>query len=946
LTEVKLRFVGNAPFFSTLSEQEQERLSERMHLEYRHSGEVLFQKDTKSTALYLIKSGWVRLVTNGGTAIASQGPGSLVGETDLFLDRPRSHGAIIATDAELWVLDKEDLIELISASPQLGLKLSLPFGTRLALLDQYLVEQRLKTLSFLSGLKEDSLAAIARRLVPVEKKAGEYIIEEGQSSEALFIIESGQLYLHSSEEGGDFSELGAGETFGEMAVLTGKPHGRSVQAATDVVLWALPSAEFDALAEGYPDIRLALSKAIREPLRSQDQERAVARLGTMPLFEGLSEEVLWAVSQRLLLHHVPAGELVFAEGSPGDALYLIDSGQVEIVSEAQPTRTVLARLGADEFFGEMALLTGKPRSTTAKAAAHTNLWVLYRSDFDDLVNRYPAISLALSRVLSKRLADMDRRFTESHLRGLKLLAGLSSSQLEDISRRLKPVRFRQRETIVREGEPGDEMYFVESGRVQVVRGSGPRALVLTELGAGDLFGEMALLSGNPRSATVTALSDVDLWVMSRADFDDLVTAYPNLALALSRLLSERLRSTDERFLRQPVVPVAVPAPPRPRPAARPARVVPPPPQARPAPKPSPAARPVPRKPARSFTSELKQSFWSLVAWYSSLSGGAKVRLILVTMLLVWLVCIAAPALVISTLAADNVTNLQGAVAFVQTEPPLPTEAPLPTDTTMPPVAMSVAPAGALEAQAVGPGEAPAAEQSALVGAPAGGQDAPASGQDPLVEEAASPEDPSLSLNPELPASTPTPYIIVVTNTPAPATDTPVPPTDTPVPAPQVASRSVASAAKPAPTPTVAERPQPSRDLDPRLNALGVVIEPAGVKVGQKYWRLTRARWANEQEAGADHTIYVEVLDENGNRLVGEVVEIRWQDGSLPLTTENKPVPEWPANFPMYNTLGSYAVRIGGGLPSDLVVGLGMGTPEQPRFKIHTNFFLTFQRVTR
>jgi CRP-like cAMP-binding protein len=969
LTDVKLRYVGNAPFFSSLSEQEQERVSERMHLEHRRSGEALFQKDTESTALYLIKAGWVRLVTNGDIAIASQGPGSLVGETDLFLDRPRSHGAIIAADAELWVLDKEDLIELITESPQLGLKLSLPFGARLALLDQYLVEHRLKPLPFLSGLEEESLAAIARQLVPVEKKTGEYIVEEGQSSEALFIVESGQLYLHSSEEGGDFSELGAGETFGEMAVLTGKPHARSVQAATDVVLWALPTAQFDAVAEEYPDIRLALSKAIREPLLSQDQERAVARLGTMPLFEGLSEEVLWAVSQRLLLHHVPAGELVFAKGAPGDALYLIDSGRVEVVSDVPTTRTVLARLGADEFFGEMALLTGKPRSTTARAVTHTNLWVLYRSDFDDLVNRYPAISLALSRVLSKRLADMDRRFTEGHLRGLKLLTGLSSSQLEDIGRRLKPVRFRQRETIIREGESGDEMYFVESGRAQVVRGSGSRALALTELGAGDLFGEMALLTGNPRSATVTALSDVDLWVMSREDFDDLVTAYPNLALALSRLLSERLQSTDERFLKQPVAPVAVPPPPRPRPAAQPARVVLPPPQARPAPKPSRAvrpvpakARPVPQKPARSLTSELKQAFGSLVAWYGSLSRGAKVRLILVTMLLVWLVCIAAPALVISTLAADNVTNLQGAIAFVQTEPPLPTEVPLPTDTAIPPVAMSVAPSGASEAQVVVPAEAPAVEQSAPAGAPVASQDVPAqapvagqgapaqapvAGQDASAEVLASPVDSSSSSapNPDSPAATATPWIVVVTNTPPPATDTPVPPTATAVPPAQAAGRSVTSAAKPLPTPTAVERPQPARDLDPRLSGLGVVIEPAGVKPGQKYWRLIKARWANEKEAGADHTIYIEVLDESGNRLVGETVEIRWQDGSLPIPTEGKSAPEWPANFPMYNLLGSYAVSVSG-LPSDVVAGLGMGTAEQPNFKIHTNFFLTFQRVMR
>ncbi len=136
---------------------------------------------------------------------------------------------------------------------------------------------------------------------------------------------------------------------------------------------------------------------------------------------------------------------------------------------------MLARLGASDFFGEMALLTGKPRSTAARAAVHTNLWVLYRSDFEDLVNRHPAISLTLSKALSQRLADMDRRFTENHLRGLGLLTGLSSSQLEEISRKMKPVRYRQGEVILQEGDSGDEMYFIESGQVQVVRGRGSAA---------------------------------------------------------------------------------------------------------------------------------------------------------------------------------------------------------------------------------------------------------------------------------------------------------------------------------------------------------------------------------------------------------------------------------------------------------------------------------------
>jgi CRP-like cAMP-binding protein len=936
---VKLRYVGNAPFFAALEPQEQERISQRMHLEHRRSGESLFQKGDPSTSLYLIKSGWVRLVANGGTVVASQGAGSLVGETDLFLNRPRSLGAAVAGDAELWVLTKEDLAELIAEVPQIGIRLSVAFGSRLALFDDYLVEKRLRVLSFLSGLKSESLAAIARRLAPVEKTEGEFIVEAGQAAEGLFIVESGRVHLLGSEEGGDFSELSEGETFGEMALLTGGSHRHSAQAATDTILWALPVADFEALAEECPEIRLALSEAIREPLLARDMGRAMERLGTMPLFAGLPEDVLWSVAERMLVRHVPAGEMVFAEGMPGDAFYLIDSGQVELISSAREGRAVLARLGADEFFGEMSLLTGQPRSTSARAATHANVWMLYRSDFDDLVNRHAAISLALSKILSQRLAEMDRRFTENHLRGLKLLAGLSSGQLEDISRKLKPVRFRQGEVIVREGDPGHEMFFIESGRVRIIRGEGSQRLLLADLGAGDLFGEMALLTGNTRSATVIAESDVDLWSFQQADFDDMVTAYPNLALALSRLLSERLRSTEARRLEQPTEPAAAQV----RTAAAPARKAEPAARRRRA---ATAARKPARKLARDWSAEVSATFESAVTWFGSLSNGAKFRLLALAVILVWLVGVAAPYAVISTLAADDVTNLEGAVAFVQLEnPAVPSEAEVvpPTSTPVLPAAKSLAPAEVEPPEVLGLEMPPGAAAMSIVPE-----------QVPTAElEVAEPPtaEPPTAEPPTVEPATSTPYVIVVTNTPLPATDTPVPPTDTPVPptktpAPVVAAANVAAPRRAAATPTPQPRALPPRDLDPRLRSLNVqIVEPTGLKPGQWYWRLIAARWENQQESGNDHTIYIEVLDENGGRVVGQPLEIRWETGSLPLVTEDKPPNEYPANFPMYNTLGSYAVNVAG-LPSDTVVGLGMGTAEQPDFTIHTNFFLTFKKVKR
>jgi hypothetical protein len=342
--------------------------------------------------------------------------------------------------------------------------------------------------------------------------------------------------------------------------------------------------------------------------------------------------------------------------------------------------------------------------------------------------------------------------------------------------------------------------------------------------------------------------------------------------------------------------------------------------------------------------EVGDAFNGTVGWFGSLSRGAKLRLLLITLVIAWLVCIAAPVLVISTLAADNVTNLQGAIAFVQTATPIPTEAPLPTATPEPQAAMISASSeenGAERAgEAVQPAEAASVEAAVLPP-----EEAPIEAS---AEEVAAPAEMAVAEAPVAPQDTPTPWIIVITNTPLPPTATPLP-TDTPVPptaTPRPTPKRVTSAAAPiGPTPTPAGKPQPPRDLDPRLGSLNVSVQPAGVRPGQSYWRLIAARWENEAQSGGGHSIFVDLLDEGGAKIIGHPVEIRWAGGGLTVSTEPKPPNEPSSNFPMYNTLGSYAVSIPG-LPSDVIVGLGLGTAEQPAFTIHTNFFLTFKRVTR
>ncbi|MEZ4636672.1 MAG: hypothetical protein R2873_11490 [Caldilineaceae bacterium] len=86
-----------------------------------------------------------------------------------------------------------------------------------------------------------------------------------------------------------------------------------------------------------------------------------------------------------------------------------------------------------------------------------------------------------------------------------------------------------------------------------------------------------------------------------------------------------------------------------------------------------------------------------------------------------------------------------------------------------------------------------------------------------------------------------------------------------------------------------------------------------------------------------------MIDESGQRVVGQQVTIFWAGGDT-IQTENKPAPEYASNYPMYKAGNAYNVKIEG-LPSDVVQGLGLGTPGEHRFfTIHTSFLLTFQKT--
>ncbi len=137
-------------------------------------------------------------------------------------------------------------------------------------------------------------------------------------------------------------------------------------------------------------------------------------LRRIPFFSELPGDVLKAISARLHLERYRKGEVVFVEGGPGDSMYLIESGQVKIVSDVNGEERLFAYLGPGNFFGEMALLLDEPRSATVKVDIDAELWVLHKVDMDELLEQYPYIAVTISRELSRRLRETDQQPTKRH----------------------------------------------------------------------------------------------------------------------------------------------------------------------------------------------------------------------------------------------------------------------------------------------------------------------------------------------------------------------------------------------------------------------------------------------------------------------------------------------------------------------------------------------------
>lgn len=142
--------------------------------------------------------------------------------------------------------------------------------------------------------------------------------------------------------------------------------------------------------------------------KAQEYKILFKKLSRIPLFNHLPPDEIHELIPYIGSRTYGQGRTIIRQGDPGDSLFIVESGEVEIVDEKGGIGTI-AKLKADDVLGEMALLTGEPRSATAIARIDTRAWVVLKEHFDRILKTSPKLAEAVKSIAMERITDLKGR---------------------------------------------------------------------------------------------------------------------------------------------------------------------------------------------------------------------------------------------------------------------------------------------------------------------------------------------------------------------------------------------------------------------------------------------------------------------------------------------------------------------------------------------------------
>lgn len=205
---------------------------------------------------------------------------------------------------------------------------------------------------------------------PIVKPVGEDVIVQGDIGDVFYLLEEGSVDVYIKKKGEDEIKVHSykpGDAFGELAIMYNAPRAATCRVATEAKLWALDRVSF---------------KVIVVAAAMQKRETYKSFLSQVPILESLTEMEILTLADSLAEEAYNDGDVICKQGDEGNYFYIIKEGNAECFqADAAGQSKLVASLNPGHYFGEIALLTSKPRQATVKAKGKLKVLAIDRATF-------------------------------------------------------------------------------------------------------------------------------------------------------------------------------------------------------------------------------------------------------------------------------------------------------------------------------------------------------------------------------------------------------------------------------------------------------------------------------------------------------------------------------------------------------------------------------------
>ncbi|KAJ3168607.1 hypothetical protein HDU88_001499 [Geranomyces variabilis] len=581
-------------------------LAAAMQMRVYADNSYVIRKGEVGRAMFFVLRGEVEVVSEDGeTVINVMKEESFFGEIGVLFSVPRTASCRARGRCIILTLTKDGLQKAVLNHPevaetiqsiaeerfasymkQMETSMLVEFGQELKL---GMTQNDLKKIPLFRDCSFGFLHMLSLRLKPLQYRQNDILIHKGEVASEMYFVVRGTAEVFSEEDGTCFAEFHPGSFFGEVGVFFHVKRTASVRCtSSQVAVFKLDKHDLDDVLKQYPEVRAVIKKEARVRFQyNEEREKSKAgvaqqeatevevvreRIKTVPLFKDADLSLLHQLALVLKLRIYEPGASIIKKDEVGTSMYFVLDGTAEVISE--DGATIYAELNATSFFGEVALLFEVNRTATVRSRTRTTLFELRKDALTAVLDQNSTSSSGaeFARTMRERAKANFELFQSRQRKVEEMSAGAPVAEefgLEATASRLKQVPIFQncdegfirqvalgtsarqdpKDTlIVSQGEISREMFFIIRGIVEIISADG--RVVHDCVRDGGFFGEVGLLRGIPRTASVRVASEVCSMMVLTADalanvFRQYPESYQNIVVEADR----RFRATEARRIK-------------------------------------------------------------------------------------------------------------------------------------------------------------------------------------------------------------------------------------------------------------------------------------------------------------------------------------------------------------------------------------------------------------